>query len=441
MKNIALEMIDFQIKDAFPDTMIALVEKIYHEIDKKIYETNAELLKKSPYIKKMTNLIGDRLGLNVVVDPYFSDYYFAAIIPFMSDSLLAGMSLKRIGVEALSDIFGSGNFFKHYKAIEKEKEAYFKRIHNRKGYVNKKDAKLGGYLSEVKHYLLLNFFTLKDLSLTERESVAIILHELGHGFTGLESHFRMETNNSTIMSILNDINDNRKDKAVYKFKKHFDQGDLLDASLSSDDEITDFYGKLAKAYLKDLNSQLINGKYDETNYENLADSFATRFGMGEDIVTGLHKLNVSHGLVVNNRSIYTALLFIDIMSYLLIFVLAGMPGLILCGLLIVAVMNIPNGRMTYDFPIERYNRIKNTIIHQLKDKNLPVDVTKDLLSQYETITSIIEESSYFKGLGARALSFTDVINKNDNYYIALQQTIENSLNNALFVSSQQLRVS
>ena len=49
--------------------------------------------------------------------------------------------------------------------------------------------------------------------------------------------------------------------------------DLEEKSLGTKEEIYDFYGKLANTYLGELNSQIVNNKYDQTNYENLAYCF------------------------------------------------------------------------------------------------------------------------------------------------------------------------
>lgn len=442
MNPFALELIHYQNNDKFPERLTALVEKIYAEIDSKKYKSNKELLSKSEHAPAIEKLIRERFNLNVTFDKEFSEYYMAAVIPFMSDYLSASSSLNNLGPKVLSDLFSGINIYKHYQQIEKERESYFARIHNRKGFVDKKHARVGGYLADVKHYLLINFFTLKQEDETPAEVTAIIVHEIGHAFSGLETHYRLQTTNSTIADVLDNINRNKGDKALYTFKKKFDEKDLEKASLDNSKEITDFYGKLANAYLGELNSQLINNKYDETNFENMADSFAVRFNLGRDLFTGLHKLHTKYGMVTQKTSFfYWSILIIEFFVLTINLILLGPATMGIVAMILLAFTNLPNGHMTYDHPVDRYNRIKNGIVNNLKNEKLPTKVVKDLLDQFFLIDGVMKNSTEFKGIVDRTFGSLDFVNKTDNYYIRLQQTIENSLNNILFVKSAQLRIS
>jgi len=435
MNHFSLELIDYQNKDQYPKKLTELIEKIYQEIDDKTFKNNKELLTNSDTAKSITNLIKDRFNLNVVFDPEFSEYYMAAIIPFMSDYLSSSSSTNKITLKKITEILSGINIFKHYKKLEKEKENYYKKIHDKKGYVDKKNARVGGYLSEVKNYLLINFFVLKQYDITPIEVAGIVTHELGHSFTGLETHHRLTTTNSTIADILEDINNNKKSKAMYTFKKHFDYKDIEKASLDSNEEIVDFYGKLAKVYVGELNSQLMNNKYDETNFENLADSFAVRFNLGEALVTGLNKLHLSSGSLAKKNSLGVwSFVIIDFIVYSLYFYFYGLAGVALISLIFLALANIPKGDMTYDDPLDRYNRIRNGIINNLKNKKIPTIIAENLLEQLEMIDSIVKNHAELYSVIQNVFGFFDIINKNDKHYIELQQTIENSLNNHLFKS-------
>ena len=237
------------------------------------------------------------------------------------------------------------------------------------------------------------------------------------------------------------MNNNNHDKAVYIFKKHFSQKEFEDISVSDSKEINDFYGKVALAYLGEIKTQMANSKYDETNFENLADSFAARFNMGKDLVSGLNKLNRRYGLVhENNRMTFSILLFIDLLLNIIFLALFKVPGAIVMMAILIVLYNSDNSNMTYDFPLERYNRVKNSIINNLKNINLPDELVKDLLSQFIFINEVIEKSMYFKDVKGRIADILLSSNRNNNYYISLQQSIENNLNNLLFVKAQELKV-
>lgn len=442
MNAFAFELIHYQNNDKFPERLTALIENIYKDIDNKKYKNNKELLAKSSYASDVVKLIRDRFNLNVVFDKEFSEYYMAAVIPFMSDYLSGSIALNNLGPKVLSDLFSGINIYKHYQQIEKERESYFSRIHNRKGFIDKKNARVGGYLADVKHHLLINFFSLKAEDETPSEVTAIIVHEIGHAFTGLEAHHKLQTGNATIMDVLDNLNRNNHDKAFYTFKKRFDEKDLEKTSMENNKEVTDFYGKLAKTYLGELDSQLINNKYDETNFENMADSFAVRFNLGRDLFTGLHKLHARYGMVTQKTSFfYWSLLMIEFLIYAILFSMMGPASVAMVALILLAFTNLPAGHMTYDDPMSRYNRIKNGIVNNLKNEKLPTDVVKDLLDQFTLIDSVMKNSMNFEDLVTKIFGPLDFVNKTDNYYIRLQQSIENSLNNKLFVSSAQLRVS
>ena len=439
--SIALELIRYQREDEFPKKLAELIENIYKEIDLELYKSNRDLLKDSPNIPKIEKLIKDRFNLSVIYDPLFSEYYLAATVPFMSDYLFETSALRNIGPGLLSRLYNGDNIFARIKDLEKEKEQYYKQIHNRTGFVDTKNARVGGYLADVRNYLIINFMSFRALELTPQEAAAITLHELGHVFVGLETHHRLQTTNSTVLDILSDINNNKEDKALYRFKKYFTDTDFKDAHLNTKKEITDFYGKLAKAYAGKLTSQLINSKYDETNFENLADSFAVRFGLGKDLVSALHKLHLTSGAMMNKDSgLLWCLITIDIVDTIALLGIFGVTYMAIAVAVLAVIFNVTDTTMTYDDPMSRYGRVKNGIINILKDPNLPTKTTKELIDQFIYIDAVMKNSTEFKALIIRVIEPLDLLHRNDNYYIQLQQDIENSLNNTLFLKSSQLRV-
>ena len=441
MKTISQEIIKYQNNDIFPQKLTEKIQYVYKEIENGLYMDNKTLIEKSGYIKEIQILICNRFNMNIVFDKELHVFYPAAIIPFFSDYLADLSSLKNIGSDKFSTIFKFNDVYKHIGEIDKEKKAILAKLHNRKGYIDMKNARVGGYLSEIKHYLIVDFFALKNAEIEPLELTSIILHEVGHAFTGLEYHHKLETTNSTIADVLNEINNNNPDKAVYIFKRHFSQKEFEEISVSNSSEINDFYGKIALAYLHEIKTQLGNSKYDETNFENLADSFATRFNLGKDLVSGLNKLNKRYGLVYeNNRMTYSILLFIDLLLNILFLALFKIPGAIIMMAVIVVLYNSDNSNMTYDFPLERYNRVKNGIINNLKNINLPDQLVKDLLAQFVFINETIEKSMYFKDVKSYIADILLSSNRNNNYYINLQQSIENNLNNLLFVKAAMLKV-
>lgn len=429
------ETIDYQYKDLFPLKMEELVSDVYKQIDDKIYRTNQQLIEKSKTIRKIEQLIQDRTGLNVVFSRYLHNITPAAVIPFFGDyfksanepdGFLFGVNFRKV--------------IKEFEDIQKEKNSLLKKIHNREGVINTKLAKVSGYFSKVRHFLIMDFISLKLYNLNPREVTAIMLHELGHAFNGLEDHNKLETTNRAILDVLNEIYEKKPESVKYVFKNHVTKTEFNDASMSDNQVQQDFCAELAMEFLGTVKTQMLHRKYDETNFENMADSFATRFGLGSDIVSALDKLNTATNQTYRkSSSIYFMYYSIEVMFYASLFMFIPVIGVIVSGLIFAYLFKSDHGNMVYDFPLERYNRIKNTIINATKKMDLPKEILQDLLDQYLTITSIIDQTVQLKSMTTLVGDFVYPSSRVSSYYIDLQQKIENSLNNQLFVTSATLR--
>lgn len=445
--RVSLETIQYQYKDDFPVTLENYVSSIYDGIAKKKWANNAVLISKAPEIAKIELLIMNRLGLNVVFDKHMTGFSSAAIVPFFRDYLGEASNISQSAKEVVTGTSGlSGtNLSKailRINAVLKEKKQAIKKLHGKTGTVNRKLAKVTGYLSEIRHYLIIDFMAMKFYGLTAGELTAVILHELGHAFDGIEEHHRLESTNSSIVDILDDLSANRKDEAVRRFKLTFTKEEFEKDITSDSVEEIDFCGKLALAYMGEVKSQLLDAKYDESNFENMADTFAARFGMGDQLVSGLQKIyQKTNSVLPNSKSLFFALYSIDVAILASTFLLFGVAGgLVFNGIILLFFSGTDNNSRVYDDPVERYTRIKNTVINAMKGVEVDKENLSVLLDQYEYIEEIIQKSNN------RPDMFTDIADvirpsaRKARYYIDLQRSIENSLNNKLFVKSAQLKV-
>lgn len=439
---VSLETIDYQIKDRFPGQLQHIVESIYAELDKTPYKSNKQDIDHHSLITQMEKLIFDRFGLLVLFRGELKIISPAAIIPFFKDYERSNSYFQ--GVADSMHETSSLGVVKSIRSIMKERRETAKKIHNKTGYVNTKLARVGGYMSEVRHYLIIDFKRLKeDVGITPSEMVAIILHEIGHAFDGLEEHYRVQTTNRAIFDVLSDINGNKPDKVLYKYKHSFSVKEYKDSQLSTSKERQDFCGELAKRYVESVQSQLQNAKYDETNFENMADSFAARFGMGEYLASGLRRLYAYSGVLVENTmSLRVINVTLDVLVNATVFLLIPVYGFIFYIAVMSYLMRISGSTMTYDEVIDRVMRVKNTIVHALlKRLDIPKDVVVDALEQIEYIERMAKETMVYKSLLSELgdILYSDA--RADRYYIDLQQTIESQLNNRLFIQSAKLRTS
>lgn len=435
----ALETIDYQLKDKFPQALTALIEAIFKDTGKGKWTSNRTICTSHPAAKEIEKLVFSRLGLNVVFNNDFYIFTPAAIIPFFRDRQVSNSSLQGFMDLFTSEEIASVN--QTLKNLMKERQKTLRKIHNKTGFVNTKLAKVGGYLSEVRHFLIIDFVKFKRAKFTAEELCAIVLHELGHAFDGLEEHYRTDTTNRAILDILVDLHHNKTDKAIYRYRNTFTRHEYDRAQLSNNQERQDFCGELAKHITTQVDSQLQNGKYDQTNFENMADTFAARFGMAEHLSSALLKLYKGSGRVQDNSAtIRATMVTVDLLTMACVFLLLPVYGFIIYTVMVSYLLRISASQMTYDEPLIRLRRIRNTMVNAIKDERMSGEVVKDVLAQIEFIEAALANNSQYKSLLEDVGDWLYSDAREDRHYIDLQQMIENQLNNRLYIQSAQLRL-
>lgn len=427
----ALETIDYQYKDSFPDALETVITQIYKSLTLK-----SSVKANDPDIQKIHKLVLERFGMRVHYVPELNFFTSAAIIPFFKDFQRSSSSLQVFPSLFVGSV--QSNALQRLTILVKDREKTLKKIDNKTGFINTKLAKMGGYMSQVSHYLILDFKFFKEHGVTPAEVTAIVLHELGHAFDGMEEHHRLQTTNRAIMDILVDVHDNKMDKALYKYKNTFTEKEYMDAQLSSSKDRQDFCGVLAMTFLKQTESQLQSSKYDETNFENMADTFATRFGRGKDLASALAKL---HGVKIeDNGGIRVVMATLEILSLAAVFLLVPIYGFVLYTIIMSYLLRVSGSPMVYDDFAGRLQRIRNTVVNGIKGKGLPDEMLKDALEQIEFIEKMSMAGREYKSLMSDLgdLMYSDA--RKDRYYVDLQQSIERQLNNRLFVQAARVRV-
>jgi hypothetical protein len=242
-----------------------------------------------------------------------------------------------------------------------------------------------------------------------------------------------------------EINKNDLEKAVYLFNTKASKEDMIHIKDLNSITRYDMTFKLFSRYFKTIKSQLINSKYNETGFENLADSFATRFGMGKDLAESLSKLyknadqEHTKAWAIRN-SVFEFLLFIWAMSFL---ALLFMSGFLFFGALLFIAIIFGSGssteNMTYDNLADRYQRIRNTMVNQLKSTVLSdATLTKELLDGISQVDTFI--SSTFEIFSTRNFIADKIFSKDRDasYYKAYQRDLEDLGNNSLFLQAGRL---
>ena len=429
---LSLEAIYFQNKDNFGEKAERFISNIYDEIREKKFKTNADLINASKNVKALENLIRERFNLNLLFSPSLSEELctFAILMPEPS---FLDEAIKPLSQSSYNKII------KYLDNVRK----LIKKSENKKGSIDLKNARVSGYLSKIPAYLIIDFINAEGFyGLTEKEFLAIMLHEIGHMFTFLEYHYRLEKTNMLMLTLTESVLDNNFEKVEYVCKYKFSEEEFKKYIENTGKTRFDYYSAITYLFFKEMRTQLINAKYDQTNSESLADNFAARFNYGADIVSALDKLHRTLDINYTHHLSYLFFIYLFEISLLLCFLSLGLGGAVVyIGFVILFGGDYTdNNTLVYDRILDRYNRIRLTIIQNLKNSNLDNNMVNRLLKDLERI-DIIMNSTYTKlSIGDYIGNFILPSGHYNTAFIRLQQDIERGLANELFISAAKLKV-
>lgn len=446
LNMISMEAIDYQVNDKFIGDLTTVLEQMESDIVTRKYITSPDAI--DAYSKQIEKLIKNRFNLTILCA---KELYFIspmAIMPFSTDMINA---LSPINSNTIVKPFGF-NAREYDTALRKVEQMVqgaredARSINNKKGSIDLKRAIVSGYLADVRHHLIMDPVYLFDkVKLTPREMAEIISHEIGHAFIGLEYHYRMVTSNENIASVMKQIQNNEPKKINYIFRSTFGPNDLVAASLSDDSTREDFYGALAAKYIDVTESRYGSKGYDATTFESLADNFVVRMGGGAGMVTALDKLNSVYSYSTHRHVWrYRIRVWLNYTIWYIICSVIGGPFVAGVYATVIDLLYILTSFVTaytdeiYDNHSDRNVRIGNALVNILKDKSLPVGERKTLLNQIELVDVTNRDQSNYTPLGTSLIRFLAPSLRKKSYYKRMEQKVEASLNNPLFVSSAKL---
>lgn len=440
-KAIATEAIKYQVNDAIKPVLRDIIDRIYKDIDTGAYRNNKELIA-SGYGDEIELAIKKRFGLTVVPSALLSPISPMAIFPFSSD-MMNETSIGSVDRKAIKQIDNVEveKIYKEVDRIVKEKKETAKKINNKKGTMDFKRAYVTGYMAEVRHHLIANFFMCrKGFNLTADETAAIIVHEIGHAFEGLGNHYKLVTMNQSISKVMACLNENDVDKATYVFRSEFGPEELNAAKLTNKSDRNDFYGELAKKYVRVMDSQYIRSRPDHTSFEYLADSFATNLGYGVDITTALKKMYGHYYVGAHKWRWWSEITFTFNIYLVICGLAAGTPFsvfftmfLVSMNLWVTYLMN--KNPAIYDNFKDRNSRVSREIVHAIKTDGMPPEETRNLIDQWELINVVNEDTVNWETISSRVMKLLVPSFRSDDKALKEQQAVEELLNNPLFIKS------
>ena len=312
------------------------------------------------------------------------------------------------------------------------------------------------------------------IALNPEEATAITLHELGHLFTYIESMVKTVHTNTLLQDALleydneaNDIRtityDERMEK-VYKNRTTI-AGNILEltktASLTTIHYLLSTFNLFAygnpEAVLmgnSSFDSKLGTYSQYKTDTEVLADDFATKFGMGSELASGLRKLvtmNASNPLstvIVTYttltksilRNFITGKLFNTVHSKLHDYIIGSIIATTNVWFMGFIARLVLNSNMPYEKLPKRIKDIRTSLVDVLRTSKLSKEETKEVLKQIDNISQEIEtiKKAGFESLVLSILIPNGNIGKDIKDTKLLTDKMSDLINNDLYVVGNKL---
>ncbi len=431
--SISSELIKFQTNE-FGQKLESVITRIKNEIennDLNISQYDSDIKKNkssnlSIYTESLPDIVKKYTGLTVEFDFTNGSPGAIFVFPFNRNSIL------------LKDYIRN----KYYIPGE---STILQTSINVKGIVDLDKGIVGGIFSKYKHKMYVDFYiNLALYQLTVRQVVAIMMHELGHAIT----YYEMSNKLSTTNQALNELNENlingvdTPDKREYIFRELSGSLNLSNekfTELLNENNRTILGYKMFKLYLEGVDSLRRDYKYDETSSEYIADNFAVKHGYGRDIIEALDKL--SAGSIEKSNAAYyyahfaTILFDFIVVPIAIISSLGGifMPIMLFIALLHFMATNINRKDMTYDDLKDRYTRIRNTMISQLKNRALPREISAQIIEDIELVDKIIDDTRKFESAFSAIVNFVTPSGRHTKNRINKDQLLEQLASNDLYL--------
>lgn len=431
---VSMEMIAHQTDDVFGRQLEREVSSILDKYDSGEY-SRARDAAGSMEIKNIEKLISKRLGIKTT---FYTDGPIAAIIPLYPNK----------NSIFLQDVYRG-------RISDRDQNRIIKEMEKTSGWVDTKKAKVGGIFSSYEHKVFMNFQLFAGLFRTKADMVvAILLHELGHAFHGIEMSNRLATNNQVLANVSQALHADKaysKKDYIYKELKSINSKvteEDIDALLSDKQVVPGV--KWFDVVIGSVNQQLEDNKYDETSFEQLADGFAARFGYGRQIVEGLESLYRVYPTAETNETIYKFermsewVTLIGLGLLLGASIVAGAVGALLLSTMAISMsLFLHNSRVdykTYDDLKIRYKRVRQQFIARIKEVKLSNKELKEIIDEVHTLDNIISETRVHTPLWTSISNFFFRTGTRAEQTMANQQLTEELVLNDLYLKSSELKV-
>lgn len=317
-----------------------------------------------------------------------------------------------------------------------------------RGAVNLKKSVVTGVFTSFRSEMNIPTDFVSGGKYTPGELASITLHEVGHMFTMFELISRTVVTNQVLAELGRSYaNLNREErKVILTDAKRIMMLDKLDAvELAESNNIESVSTVLITEMINTSRDELGHDLYNMTAWEYLCDEFATRHGAGRDLATALVKLHKQHNdIMARSPFMYYFMEGVKIAAIIANFIIASNPVLmpaleLTIPLTIILVMGDSRGASSYDVATDRVKRVRNQLVQELKDKNIPADRVKQLTEDMGVIDAAMNTMAGRRQLLDVVYDFIIPSARKFRKTKQLQQELEELAVNEVFTKSAQLR--
>jgi hypothetical protein len=427
------------------------------------------------YASRLEGCIFDRTGIRIVLRPVVSPGSPCFIQPIWLNKKNVISPARMKGIKQDVDIM---------KMVSD--------LNGEVGEVDTKTGRVSGAFSRYASNLYIDVDSLVNIyGLTFREVSAVVMHEIGHAFTICQFSDRTHSTNQIIAGMAVRM---QRDPNLTGDKYDVTIREATDIGLLTKGEANKLLTAanrqalgtvLGKKLIAQTQSMLLNGEYDNTSAEALADDYAAKFGYYREIASANFKLGTRQvsGTSLSQSSsmgiILTPPVFVIIVLALIMILQTpvGLPlvlvgigiwifgtsllfllfAFIAIGMMIIlirgeksnreantpiekiAAFGISGDSPEYDDLLPRLIRIRNSAVADLKSPELDQEAVKYMLESIENIDELID----IAGKGEKILSpfsslYDYIVCDEDKDPVLSQRRLEKLINNELTVSAAKL---
>lgn len=432
---VSMETIDYQLKDPVIDNMRNIIEEYKQNKDGK------------EFAKDLEKIIKDRFNITLKCNVKPASVLNAAAYIELLDvyhPLNKGL-LDNYG-EAAAQYLANETVKPNFKRLVAGKL-------DRVGGLDFKKARASGIFSQLEYRIEL----LTPLFKEETDFIiAIIMHELGHIWTFMEYVHHVTYKNVIVTSIVKDFLGIKEDNLRVEFISKINNiyGVKVPEELTKQSD-----PKAQLVVIGDIYKQMYNDfsetTYNTTSVEVLADQFASRFGLGINMIKGMS----GNAFSWKGISVSILLTFVSgvimgtLASFSAFFLVIGTIPFtfdIFLAVVTAGLMSLANitesfagakmklGTSTYDTPKQRLVRVRNMMINQLKNDPKNNDAKK-LIEQIDESMAYIEKADDYNGFIVKLLRWVSSDFRTQEERKIYNQLLEDLMDNTLYVSGNRFK--